>query len=303
MTLSRAESVKWEKVRRLRYGALVKLFRHRWGYALPDDDAGRGDLWELVTNVSLATEAPAKKIKASIETWAPWMQADEAAEMIDHVKRLAIYDRTPTSQQLGERLRITNAERQRLKLWPFKPIDATDAELAAQSRARRNALRRAKRGRPRAEYLLSCLTATKPWEAEGISRRTWERRRVASPGQTIVGRAETILATASVEERLKGPTGKGGKVVMLRKATKAKEEERIASGSPRLCHNLRQEEREQKALAFAMLACELSSTDPRMTWVMAAYFVAACAQIEADGAALPEDGEDMGNEDRHQSGG
>ena len=35
---------KWERVRRLRYGCLIRLFRHRYGYQLPDDDAGREDL-------------------------------------------------------------------------------------------------------------------------------------------------------------------------------------------------------------------------------------------------------------------
>ena len=35
---------KWELIRRLRYGALLKLLRHRWGHVLPDDDAGRDDL-------------------------------------------------------------------------------------------------------------------------------------------------------------------------------------------------------------------------------------------------------------------
>ena len=32
---------KWEAVRCFRHGDFVKLFRHRWGHALPDDDAGR----------------------------------------------------------------------------------------------------------------------------------------------------------------------------------------------------------------------------------------------------------------------
>jgi hypothetical protein len=114
------DSAKWETVRRLRYGALVKLFRHRWGHTLPDDDAGRGDLWELVTNASLA-RAPEKKMAFLIETWAPWMQPEEADALIEHVKMLTVYERTPTGRQLGERLRVTNAERQRLKLWQLNP--------------------------------------------------------------------------------------------------------------------------------------------------------------------------------------
>ena len=84
-------------MRRLRYGALVKLFRHRWGYVLPDDDAGRGDLWELVTNVSLAVNSPDKKVKHVIALWAPWMPPDKVEMMDEHVKVLTIYERTPTA--------------------------------------------------------------------------------------------------------------------------------------------------------------------------------------------------------------
>ena len=43
----KADAAKWELIRRLRYGALLRLFRHRWGNELPDDDAGRDDLWLL----------------------------------------------------------------------------------------------------------------------------------------------------------------------------------------------------------------------------------------------------------------
>jgi hypothetical protein len=38
-------------------------------------------------------------------------------------------------------------------------------------------LRRAKGVKPREQYLAESLARTKSWEAEGIIRRTWERRR------------------------------------------------------------------------------------------------------------------------------
>ena len=231
---------KWETVRRLRYGALVKLFRHRWGYELPDDDAGRGDLWELVTNVSLAVGSPEKKMKFVIETWAPWMDAKEAAMMIEHVNRLTIYERTPTAKELGGRLGLTNAERNHLKLWPVKPIDATDEEIAAQRKARQNERRRMKRGRTRGEYLASCLSQQRPWESEGVCRRTWERGRVASPAPTIVSKAVPRVATASVVESQKG-FQRGAEVTSLSQTRNVRDEERLASGSSRLRHNLRQE--------------------------------------------------------------
>jgi hypothetical protein len=62
----------------------------------------------------------------------------------------------------------------------MKPIDE---KLAAQCKERRRRKRilaarasRAKAGaRPRAQS----FTATKPWLKDGVSRRTWERRRAA----------------------------------------------------------------------------------------------------------------------------
>ena len=70
---------KTETMRRLTYGNLIKLFQHRYGHTLPDDDAGRADLRLLINNVSLAVAEPQKKMRHVIELWAPWMTADERA--------------------------------------------------------------------------------------------------------------------------------------------------------------------------------------------------------------------------------
>ena len=125
---------KWELIRRLRYGALLKLFRQRWGNVLPDDDAGRDDLWLLVTNVSLATAELEKKMHHVIEMWAPWMSAEEGSAYVKHVWCLDRYERINTAEELGRRLRLTNAERETLKLWQFLPIDKTVEELAGKPR-------------------------------------------------------------------------------------------------------------------------------------------------------------------------
>ena len=45
---------KEETMRRLRLGDLQRFFRKRWGHSLPDDDAGREDLRELLLLASLA---------------------------------------------------------------------------------------------------------------------------------------------------------------------------------------------------------------------------------------------------------
>jgi hypothetical protein len=172
---------KWELIRRLRFGALLKLFRHRWGNVLPDDDAGRDDLWLLVTNVSLAAAEPEKKMRHVIEIWAPWMSEEERSAYVKHVWGLDRYERTLTALELGRRLGLTNAERESLKLWPFLPIDKTEEELAEQARVRertRRALKRREKGiRTREAYLAEIARKPKPWTVQGISRSAYYRER------------------------------------------------------------------------------------------------------------------------------
>ena len=204
---------KWEVVRRLRYGALLKLFRHRYGHQFPDDDAGRDDLFVLLCVVSLAPSATDKKIAHTIEMWAPWMSAWEAAEYVEHIGRLNIYERMPAAKVLGKRLNLTNAERERLRLWPIAPIDMTVEQLMEQRKLKRRdqekQRRRNKGVQPRGSYLANA----KPWEAEGIPRSTWYRKRrnetgllrgKTSPLPTIVGKAATDLSHAVQAESQKG---------------------------------------------------------------------------------------------------
>jgi hypothetical protein len=165
---------KWEVVRRLRYGALMKLFRHRYGYQFPDDDAGREDLLVLLCVVSLAQSGADQKMANVIEMWAPWLHADEAAEYLDRINRLTIYDRMPTARALGIVLNLTNAERERLRLWPIKPTDMTDEELTAQRKIKERERQKLRR---RSNGAAPKRVAARPWEAEGIARSTWYRRR------------------------------------------------------------------------------------------------------------------------------
>jgi hypothetical protein len=179
-----------EILRRIRLGNLRSLFRARWGAILPDDDAGRGDLLEMLICISLGENASLKMAHA-IEVWAPWMPRAEGAELIDHVSRMPSQDRKLSPGTLGQRLRVTNRERERLGLWTIAPFDMTPEQMADQRKAKK-AARDAKRyTRSRAQYLEEALSKTKPWRKEGISRRTWERKRDASQRQQLEGHGFT----------------------------------------------------------------------------------------------------------------
>jgi hypothetical protein len=97
-------------------------------------------------------------------------------------------------KELGQRLNLTNAEREALKAWRIVPVDMTADDLAEQWKAKERERKRCKRAtmgaKPRQTYEAASLSSRKPWLAEGISRRTWERRRrkagVARVWATIV---------------------------------------------------------------------------------------------------------------------
>jgi hypothetical protein len=64
-----------------------------------------------------------------------------------------------------------------------KKPSALDAKARRKERDRidKAAKRRAAGALPRAVYEANSLSRTKPWQAMGISRRTFERRRKAKP--------------------------------------------------------------------------------------------------------------------------
>jgi hypothetical protein len=205
-----------ETLRRLRYRDLCNILRHRYGYVLPDDDAGREDLYELLLPVSLGL-GHARKMKNAIQVWAPWMSAREAEELIDRVNRTPDYLRKPKAQLLGEKLNLLNHERRAWGIRTIRPVDMAEAQLEEQRKADKRARderRRRKAGsKPRETYLANSLSRSKPWEAEGISRRTWERRRqkpaVASPRQIKLKIRERTLASRTNAERHQGRASHG----------------------------------------------------------------------------------------------
>lgn len=82
----------------------------------------------------------------------------------------------------GRLLAMTSAEREEFGIKQIEAVDEPRADrIARQKEARQERDRerkRVKRGRlARPIYESRSLSKLKPWEAEGISRRTWERRR------------------------------------------------------------------------------------------------------------------------------
>ena len=165
-----ADAGKWERVRRLRYGHVLKLIRFRYGAkGVPDDDAGRPDLMELIWLASSAPAGADKKVRNCIELYAPWMEEEEKRDLMELVAMTPTYEKAKTSQELGNKLLLKNAERERLKLYSIRPCDLTPEEFERQSKARKKASRASQRRR------------------DGVKTREEYLARVPQQTQTLVG--------------------------------------------------------------------------------------------------------------------
>jgi hypothetical protein len=188
-----------EKIRRVRLGNVRTLIRHRCGLFLPEDDAGHEYLIEMLKIVSLGPD-PERRMVNVIETVAPHITGADGERIIRHVNRMSTYDRWPRPHILGESLRLTNAEREGLGLWSITPCDISAEDLAeqrkAKDRARKRRTRQAQGAKLRSQYEGQSASRLKPWLAEGISRRTWYRRK-----QMAQVRPDTSTDVAQVRPR------------------------------------------------------------------------------------------------------
>ena len=173
-----------EMIRRGYYGDLIKLYQRRYGNELPDDDAGREFLFDLLVLASFAMVNPTKKMSNSIGLMAEWMSAEEADDITDTVNRMPLSERWHIAKMLGERHRVTYAEHESIGLKNITPCDKTAEELAELRKVRkreREKMRRHQRGaKSRPEYraqFTGSLNQTEPWIPLGISRATFFRNK------------------------------------------------------------------------------------------------------------------------------
>jgi hypothetical protein len=168
-------------VGKIRLNELNKFYRHRYpDCVFPDDDAGLEDLKILLHHYALTKPMAIPRI---IKMWAPWLDDDRTAAVLDEIYT---YPRKWRANKLGWLLGFTGKEwrMDNMHLRTITPIDMSATERRYFSEVMRKERRRKKRimngGQERAEYEGNSLSRTKPWLAEGISRATWFRRRETS---------------------------------------------------------------------------------------------------------------------------
>src|ERR1700731_870756 len=105
--------------------------------------------------------------------------AEEQAEQI--INEADTVPKCRKADALGRYLRLTDKMRTALGITTIGSFDLSKRQRALRkrerSRARKEMKRRAAGKKPRAEYLAAAISNTQPWRAEGISRRTWYRKR------------------------------------------------------------------------------------------------------------------------------
>jgi len=161
----------------LRLNDLAKLFRGRYGHVLPDDDAGRDDMLVAINHLACLPH-PQKPIDHWLEIWAPWLTVIERKQIVGDALQ---NPQRWKADALAWRLRLTAADRHALGITTIGAIDenksARTKRRKQQAKARMRAHRKAKGAKSRASYEDKSAEQTMPWIADGISRRTWYRRR------------------------------------------------------------------------------------------------------------------------------
>jgi len=161
----------------VRRAELYRVLNHRWGGWLPNDKAGRDALFAIAV-ADLRCGATEVEVTRGLKRTAPWLMPDEVPAIMQRAREC-----TRIGRGLGKLVGLSEAERVACKAWRLQSIDGPTPAEAKLQRERSNGRegrrrRRASEGAvTRAVYIANALTTTRPWEAEKVSRRTWERRR------------------------------------------------------------------------------------------------------------------------------
>jgi hypothetical protein len=166
---------------KVRLRELEDFWRWCYGDSLPNDGAGRDDLY-IAINIIAAAYPDIECIVEWANVWASWCPRPEVEKLAE---RALASPHVWKADTLAWRIGLPDAVRKVLKITTIGAIDMNKQKRATRGRAnkrladaeRSRANRRAQGAKPHAES----ASRTKPWEAFGISRSTWERRGKPQP--------------------------------------------------------------------------------------------------------------------------
>ena len=191
----------------LRLRDLGALFRDRYrGDVLPDDDAGRDDLYIALHHLAQVPRADAGTLASYIALHAPWM---EAAEIEILVSTVLAAPRRWRADTLAWRLRMTAADRRRLAITTIGAIDLSRSAREALRRQLDRERKKVHRLRAGATPHEKSASGLKPWLALRMSRRTWERHGKPT-GQAPAASSSAASSAPMVPTNLRQPCRPAG---------------------------------------------------------------------------------------------
>lgn len=196
----------WTRGRQI-LAEIGRLIQARHGGPCDSDD---GSVWlraALPSIAELSAGLDAEGFAGRLSDWAriavPRVDAVELAECIAQARVRDGQGRLFWgAAALGDMLNVSIAEREQLGLRTIRPGGMTTAEFERYRRSRKTAGRQALR---RAAAIIPAppisIESAKPWQAEGVSRRTWFRRKAASAAENGIVPA---IGTDRVANRSEG---------------------------------------------------------------------------------------------------
>jgi hypothetical protein len=189
-----------------RVGDLTRIYRDQYPNGLPHNDVGVAYSKYICRTMAFL---PNDRRSRWLDRYAPWMDAEIRGGILD----LGPY--WYSARSLGNRLEIDNEARERLQAWTIEAYDITKEQREVINREKNKASHEQGRRKAGAKPRKQSLSQTKPWEAENISRSTWERRRKAGDANSSrpslsISRKDELASAAPSQP--KGPTLAGREI-------------------------------------------------------------------------------------------
>ncbi|WFU26311.1 hypothetical protein QA649_08915 [Bradyrhizobium sp. CB1717] len=157
---------------------MERIFHHWYGTFLPDDAEGRHMLQAFADCLSFAGGSVMEKLTGFINGRAPWA-LPEAEAMAEAAELTASWQ---DADQMAKRIGLSFADRQLLEVHTIGAVDFTKRQRNAMQKEKRRQRERNRRKAKGAKPHAESINRAEPWKAEGISRRTWFRRREKARG-------------------------------------------------------------------------------------------------------------------------
>jgi len=155
---------------------------------------------------------PGRPLERTVYTFEAWFWSDDHDLIAMWLRERERAGQSYTHAEVGQLVSLQPLEADELGIGSMYPVGETTEEREQRRRERKRAIererskqrRRAMGARPRTDS----LSATQPWKAMGISRRTWYRRRGTNELATVLveyGSNASVPSTLSASSLAKVP--------------------------------------------------------------------------------------------------